>query len=94
VLRCARAERVGVIERLRDVTAIPLVKGDNRMALAKAKSRDVTLARAELVLLRAKFYAMTKEERIKLAEEEERQERESASKHTPIEKRDEFDAMR
>jgi hypothetical protein len=57
-------------------------------------SREARLARAELVPLRAKFYAMTKEERIKLLEEEERRERESASMHTPIEERDEFDAMR
>jgi hypothetical protein len=94
VLGCVQAECVGVIERLRDVTAIALAKGDNRIALAKAKSREVRLAWAELVPLRAKIDAMTKEEQIKLAEEEERRERESASMHAPIEERDEFDAMR
>jgi hypothetical protein len=94
VLSCVRAECVGVIERLRDVTAIALAKGDNRIALAKAKSREVRLAWAELVPLRAKIYAMTKEEQIKLAEEEERREREPASMHIAIEERDEFEAMR
>jgi glycerophosphoryl diester phosphodiesterase len=93
VLSCVRAESVGVIERLRDFTAIALAKGDNRIALAKAKSREVQLAWAELVPLRAKFDAMTKEEKIKLLEEEERRERESAPVHAPIEERDEFDAM-
>jgi hypothetical protein len=48
VLRCVRAERVGVIERLRDITAKPLARGDNRVALAKAKSREVELAWVEL----------------------------------------------
>jgi hypothetical protein len=94
VLRCVRAERVGVIERLRDVTAIALAKGDNRIALAKAKFREVKLAWAELVPLRAKFNAMPKEEQIRLTEAEESRERESASIHAPIEERDEVDAMR
>jgi hypothetical protein len=93
VLRCVRAERVGVIERLRDVRAISLTKGDNRIALAKAKSHEARLAWDELVPLRAKFSAMTKEEQIKLIEEHERREAESASKPTSIEERDEFDAM-
>jgi len=96
VLGCVRAERVGVIERLRDVTAIALAKGDNRIALAKAKSREVRLACAELIPLRAKIDAMTKEEREELLDEAERREREPVSIpiRTPIEERDEFDAMR
>jgi len=94
MLGCVRAERVGVIERVRDVTAIALAKGDNRIALAKAKSREVLLAWAELVRLRAKIDAMTKEEREKLLEEAERRECEPVSIRTPIEERDEFDAMR
>jgi hypothetical protein len=93
VLRCVRTERVGMIERLRDVTAIALAKGDNRIALAKAKMHEVNLAWAELIPLRAKISAMTKEERLKLLDEEERHESESASRRTPLEERDESDAM-
>src|ERR1019366_5273004 len=49
LLRCVRAEQVAVIERLRDATAIPLAKGDNSLAVAKARGRESRLAYAELV---------------------------------------------
>jgi hypothetical protein len=48
LLRCTRAQGVALIERLRDGTAGPLVKGDNSIALAKARRRQMRLALAEL----------------------------------------------
>jgi hypothetical protein len=94
VLRYVRAQWVAAIERLRDVTARPLVKGDNGMALAKARLREMDLAWAELVPLRAKLDALPADEMKKLHEELEMQESESAPEPAPIEARDEFDAMR
>jgi hypothetical protein len=91
VLRYVRAQWVAAIERLRDVTARPLVKGDNSMALAKARLREMDLAWAELVPLRAKVDALLADEMEKPHEEWELQESESAPE--PIEARDEFDAM-
>jgi hypothetical protein len=49
LLRSVRAERVAVIERLRDPQAVPLAKGDNSLALAKARYRQLGFAAAELV---------------------------------------------
>jgi hypothetical protein len=52
LLRCISTERIAVIERLRDRTRQPLVRGDNSMALAKARLKRFELAYAELVKLR------------------------------------------
>jgi hypothetical protein len=49
ILRCVRTERVAVIERLRDGTAIALAKGDNSLAVGKARFLEGRLAYAELV---------------------------------------------
>jgi hypothetical protein len=58
VLLCrVRAQQDAVVERLRDATAVPLVKGDNSLALAKAKSRQGRLAFAELQRIRARLQA-------------------------------------
>jgi hypothetical protein len=40
LLQCVRIERVAAIERLRDVWEVPLAKGDNRLASAKARIRE------------------------------------------------------
>jgi hypothetical protein len=58
VLLCrVRAEKDAVVERLRVGTAIPLVKGDNSMSLAKASSRQSKFAFAELQRIRAGLQA-------------------------------------
>ena len=44
VLRAIRAQQVAVIGRLREKTAIPLVKGDNTLALAKERFRQTKRA--------------------------------------------------
>jgi len=48
VLRLIRRETVAVIERCRDRNAIALAKGDNSIALAKARRRKTERALAEL----------------------------------------------
>jgi hypothetical protein len=92
--RCVRAERIAVIERLRDVTAVPLAIRDDSMSRAKARLLQMELAAAELDLLRARFDAMTAEEQTKLNEEYDRELDELESKTLPIAERDEVDAMR
>jgi hypothetical protein len=58
VLLCRiRAEIDAVVERLRVGTAIPLVKGDNSIALAKASIRQSEFAFAELQRIRAGLQA-------------------------------------
>ncbi len=51
VLRAIRAQRVAVVERLREKTAIALAKGDNSLRLAKARLKESKRAYAELVAL-------------------------------------------
>ena len=53
VLRCVRAERVALIERLRDPTAEPLANGDNRLALARDKFNEAKLQYEKLVKAKA-----------------------------------------
>jgi hypothetical protein len=48
VLRAIAAQQIAVIERCRDPIAIALAKGDNTLALAKARSRKSRQAKAEL----------------------------------------------
>jgi hypothetical protein len=55
LLGCIRMERIAVIERLRDGVAIPLAKGDNRLALARARFRTAELAGAEIDKMGAQF---------------------------------------
>jgi hypothetical protein len=49
LLRSVRAERVAVIERVRNVRSTALTRGDKRLALGKARARDAELAYEELV---------------------------------------------
>jgi hypothetical protein len=55
LLRSVRVEQVAVIERLRDGAAIALAKGDNRLALGKARFLECQLAYDELVRFDPKF---------------------------------------
>ena len=55
LLRCIRAERIALIERLRDVAAVPLAMGDNSLARAKARLQECKLAWTELEPLQARF---------------------------------------
>jgi hypothetical protein len=55
LLRSVRAEMVAVIERLRDPTTIALARGDNSLAVAKARSKEGSLAYDELVKLNPEF---------------------------------------
>jgi hypothetical protein len=58
VLLCrVRAQKAAVVKRLRDGTAVPLAKGDNSVALAKASSRQSKLAVAELQRIKARLQA-------------------------------------
>src|SRR5262249_31736685 len=59
VLRCVRLERIAVIERLRDGTAIAISKGDNSIALAKARHRESELAWEEIVRIKTLFGVTT-----------------------------------
>jgi hypothetical protein len=54
LLRLLRNERMAVIERLHDSSAIALVKGDNSMELASARGREFDRAVDELKLIAAK----------------------------------------
>jgi hypothetical protein len=53
LLRYIRAQQAAVIERLQDSTAIPLIDGDNALALAETRSRESRFAWAELQLIKA-----------------------------------------
>jgi hypothetical protein len=93
LLRCVRAERIALIERLRDVTAVPLAIRDDSMARAKARLREFELAAAELEQMESRFNALTDEEREKLYEDYDREAARLESKDAPVEERDEIDAM-
>jgi hypothetical protein len=58
VLRAVRAERVAVIERLRDRTATPLTRRDSSLARAKARFLGVKLKYKWLVRAKAKNAAI------------------------------------
>jgi hypothetical protein len=94
LLRRVRAERIAVIERLRDVAAVPLSIRDDSMARAKARLEEMDVAAAELERLRARVEAMTEEERCRSEEEYERWANDIESMQPPIAERDEVGAMR
>jgi hypothetical protein len=62
VLRAIHAQQLAVVERVREVTASALAKGDNSLALAKARSLRSRLAYNELVALRDKLLQQYKDE--------------------------------
>jgi hypothetical protein len=92
LLRCVRAERVSVIERLRDATAIPLAKGDNSLALGKARFHESKLAYPELLKTRTvveKLYAEHKDPEYEPLSESTK----STWNRTLPKERDEYDAL-
>jgi hypothetical protein len=93
VLRHVREQRVTLIERLRDLTAIPLVKGDNGIEQGKARLREFETSWEKLEQVKARFFALPKAEWEKLMLDYEDQELVFGSKSPPIEERDEFEAM-
>jgi hypothetical protein len=62
VLRAISAQQLAVVERCREPTAVALAKGDNSIALAKARSRKTDQADAELEALIAKLLERYKDE--------------------------------
>lgn len=50
-----RAQRIAVIERLRDPQAIALAKGDNFLALGRARSLQFDIAAAKLAMMEAEL---------------------------------------
>jgi hypothetical protein len=91
MLRKIRAERLSIIERLRDVTAMPLAK-NNGIALGKARLAELDREDAELQQLRAKFEAVPPDELDALFDRHDEW-LESGPKNIPIAQRDEFEAM-
>ena len=62
VLRAIHAQQLAAVERVQEVTAIALAKGDNSLALANARSLRSRLAYDELVALRDKVLQQYKDE--------------------------------
>jgi hypothetical protein len=94
VLLCVRAEKVAVIERLRDAATLPLAIGDNRLALAKAKMQSLELAWDVLERLRARVSSLPEEQRAKLEREYEAEsDLPAAQKPIRAKRRDEIEAM-
>jgi hypothetical protein len=93
VLRRVREQRVILIERLRDVTALPLAKGDRGIEQGKARLRELNIASEELEQAEAKFSAIPAAKQTELMLDYVYQESVSGSKTPPIEERDEFEAM-
>jgi hypothetical protein len=91
LLRCVGAERVAVIERLRDITAIPLAKRDT-LAQANARSLETRRAYADFVEIKAQL-GMTEEQQFPTPEQVNRA-AELPWKRMPVQERDEFDALR
>jgi hypothetical protein len=94
LLQCVTAERIAAIERLRDLKAVPLAARVGCIKRAKARGREFERAFAELEQMRAKFDALSEEERARLFDEDEKEEDRLASKPARIEERDEVEAMR
>jgi hypothetical protein len=100
VLRCVCAERIAVIERLRDIAAQPLTRRDNSLARAKARFRLVKIKYKRLVQAKAQKVAINNRQAINNGQQREatRQQESAAAQpagmQKPIRTRDEFDAMR
>jgi hypothetical protein len=93
LLRCVNAERVAMIERMWDASAVPLTKR-NDLARARARAREAQLAWEEFEPMRDKFNAKSREERERLCEEYDRDVERLALKPRPPQGRDEVQAMR
>jgi hypothetical protein len=95
VLRCVRAERVCLIERLRDPAAEPLAHGDNRLALARARFNEAKAQYGSLVQAAAERGGVNRgEAKVESAGESNEMEGQSTEKNEERETlRDEFEAM-
>ena len=62
VLRAIGAQRLAVVERLREPTAIAFAKGDNSLKLGKARAMQTRLASKEIDLLVPKLLVKYKDE--------------------------------
>lgn len=89
VLRCVAIERVAAIERLRDVTATPIVDGDTRLARAKARSEQSERAWDEL----QRLDIGDDNDRLWPTEEQEERLQAIPWDRPPLSERDEFNAM-
>src|SRR5262249_32014786 len=92
MLRKIRAERLAIIERLRDVMAMPL-KRNNGLALGRARFAEFDGQDAELEQLKAKFKALPREEQDALFDREEEREASGEQEPIPVAQRDELEAM-
>jgi hypothetical protein len=92
VLRSVRAERVAVIERLRDRSATPLTRRDSSLARAKARFRGVKLKYKWLLRAKAKNAAIKNEQERTSPPEPQSGAAQPMGKQK--QSRDEFDAMR
>jgi type II secretory pathway predicted ATPase ExeA len=95
VRRCARAEVIAMIERLRDITLKPLSR-DNSLARAKARFGQAKLRYRQLVQAKAKKIATTtgKEKNWLQEQKSEAAQSQATRMQKPIKSRDEFDALR
>jgi hypothetical protein len=97
LFRCVSAECLAVIERLHDGTAIALAKGDNSLALGKARALEMDLAADELNRIRGRFGLAEAGLLVPLPagafDELENQAPQPGWKPTPVSKRDELDAL-
>jgi hypothetical protein len=94
VLRSVRAERVAVIERLRDRTVTPLTRRDSSLARAKARFRGVKLKYKWLVRAKARSAATNNEQERTSPPGQESGAARPMGKQKLSKSRDEFDAMR
>jgi hypothetical protein len=92
VLRCVRLERIAAIERLREGTAIAISKGDNSIALAKARHRETELAWQEIARIKTRFGITTLGIPLFIAGLED-QPAQVGWRPSPPEERDEIDAL-
>jgi hypothetical protein len=91
MLRKIRAERLTIIERMRDVTAMPLAR-NNGLALGKARFAEFDRDDDELEQLKVKFKALPRDEQDALFDREEEREA-SGGEPILIAQRDELEAM-
>ena len=69
LLRGIRAEKVAAIDRMRELDASPVVKRDNGLMRARARSRRGRVAFAEFLRLTAKIKSLSRSEREEMAQE-------------------------
>jgi hypothetical protein len=97
LLRFVRTEMIAVIERLRDIDAVALAKGDNGLAVAKARSQEADIAWQELIRLWPKYPDAGYLRQVgvpQVAAPESSDEARPVWKDTSLDERDEFETLR